>query len=144
MCSSDLHNWSDAKTIEILKRLREVSVPGKTRVVVIDRVVQYACATDQKKIRGAENIVFEGLDKKKEVPTGLLPNLGRAESMDYCLDLACAFSPHLIASFLTRLQYAGVVQRARTHAWKLYTSDGRKWVENSEDILSGESRSCGG
>ena len=134
-----IHDWPDAKVIEILKRLREVSVPGKTRVVVIDCVVQYACATDQKKIRGAENITFEGLNKKREVPAGLLPNLGRAESVDYYLDLVCAFPPHHLgthASFLTRLQYAGVVQWERAHAGKLYPGDGGKWVENPEDILS--------
>jgi len=37
-------------------------------------------------ICGAEDIVFEGSDKS-EAPAGLLPNLGRAEAMNYFLDL---------------------------------------------------------
>jgi len=81
-----LHDWSNAKAIEILKRLREVAVPGKTRIVVIDGVIQYACAFDRKQVRGAEDIVFEGPDKG-EVPAGLLPNLGRAKARNNYLDL---------------------------------------------------------
>ena len=87
-----LHNWSNSKAIEILKRLREVSVPGKTRVVVIDVVVQYACAVDRKQIRGAEDIVFEEtLGKKGEMPVGLLENLGKAAARNCFFDLAYGF-----------------------------------------------------
>jgi hypothetical protein len=88
-----LHDWSNAKAIEILKRLREVAVPGKTKVIVVDGVIQYACKVDRKKIRGAEGIVFEGSDKKSEVPAGLLPNLGKAGARNYCLDLTCGLIP---------------------------------------------------
>ena len=88
-----LHDWSNTKAIEILKRLREVAVPGKTRVVVIDGIIQYACAVDRKKIQGAEDIVFEGADEKGEVPAGLLPNLGKASARNYCLDVTCDFPP---------------------------------------------------
>jgi len=82
-----LHDFSNSKAIEILKRLREVAVPGKTRVVVIDGVVEYACTVDRKQIHGAEDIVFEESDKKVEAPTGLLPNLGRASARNYFFDL---------------------------------------------------------
>ena len=88
-----LHNWPNPKAIEILKRLREAAIPGKTKVLIIDGVVQYACATDQKQIRGADGIVFEGSDKKSKVPAGLLPNLGRAEGRNYYLDIACGLPP---------------------------------------------------
>ena len=88
-----LHNWSDAKAIETLKRLREVATVGKTRVVVIDGLIQYACAIDREKVPGAEDIVFAGPKKKGEVPAGLLPNLGRAEARNYCLDLKCGLLP---------------------------------------------------
>jgi hypothetical protein len=64
-------------------------VPGKTKVVVIDGVIQYACAFDREKIPGAEEIVFGESDTKREVPAGLLPNLGRAGARNYCLDLTC-------------------------------------------------------
>ena len=76
--------------------MREAAIPGKTRVVVIDGVVQYACAVDQKQIRGAGDIVFEGSDKKRAVPAGLLPNFGRGEARNYFLDLTCG----LIVRFL--------------------------------------------
>ena len=88
-----LHDWSNPKAIEILKRLREAAVPGKTRLVVIDGIIQYACAIDKKKIQGAEDIVFEGSDKKGEVPAGLLPNLGKAGARNYFLDLVCGLLP---------------------------------------------------
>ena len=84
-----LHDWPNTKAIEILKRLREAAVVGKTRVVVVDGVIQYACAVDRKKIHGAEDIVFEGSGEKSEVPAGLLPNLGKAGARNYCLDLTC-------------------------------------------------------
>lgn len=83
-----LHNWSDVKAVEILKRLREAAIPGKTKVVIIDGIVQYACPVDRKEIPGAEGIVFEGSDGS-DVPPGLLQNLGRAEARNYYLDLMC-------------------------------------------------------
>ena len=91
-----LHDWSNPKAIEILKRLREAAVPGKTKLVVIDGIIQYACAIDQKKIHGAEDIVFEGSDKKGEVPAGLLPNLGKAGARNYFLDLVCGLLPRQV------------------------------------------------
>ena len=84
-----LHDWSNAKAIEILKLLREVAVPGKTKVVVIDGIIQYACAVDRDRVPGAEHILFRGSDKKSEVPSGLLPNLGRAGARNNYLDLTC-------------------------------------------------------
>lgn len=80
-----LHNWPDSKAVVILKRLREAATPGKTKVVVIDGIIQYACAVDRKEIHGAESILFEG--ERSKVPEGLLPNLGRAEARNYYLDL---------------------------------------------------------
>jgi hypothetical protein len=97
-----LHDWSNGKAIEILKRLREAAVPGKTKVVVIDGVIQYACAFNREKIPGAEGIVFGESDTKREVPAGLLPNLGRAGARNYCLDLMYAVS-HLTTSLYRSL-----------------------------------------
>jgi len=81
------HDWPDLRVIEILKHLREAVVPGKTKVVVIDAVIQYACAADRKPTGEAGDIVFEGPGKNGEVPAGLLPNLGRAAAGNYFLDL---------------------------------------------------------
>ena len=117
-----LHNWPNAKAIEILKRLREAAVPGKTKVVIIDGVTQYACAVDPKQVRGADSIVFEGSDKKSQVPAGLLPNLGRAEGRNYYLDIGCGLPPRQASdrSFLTKSQDASIVQCARAYAGRLY------------------------
>jgi len=61
-------------------------------VVIIDGVVQYACAVDRKQIHGAEDIVFEeSLGKKSEMPAGLLANLGKAAARNYFLDLTYGF-----------------------------------------------------
>lgn len=106
-----LHDWSDPKAIEILRRLREVAIPGKTRVVVIDGVIQHACAVDQKHIYGAEGIAFEGSDERSEVPAGLLPNLGRGGARNYLLDLMCdllTLQGFLECDFLTRLHWQNV------------------------------------
>jgi len=84
---SILHDWSNSKAIEILKRLREAAVPGKTRVVVMDAVIQHACPVDREQIGREAGIAFEGLDGRSEVPAGLLSNLGRAEAKKYFLDL---------------------------------------------------------
>ena len=104
-----LHNWSNAKTIEILKRLREAAVPGKTKVVIIDGLIQYACAVDRKETQGKGDIVFEGLGKQSEVPAGLLANLGRAKGRNYYLDLSwvSSFINHSVAIFLTKIQDVG-------------------------------------
>ena len=65
---------------------------GKTKIVVIDGVIQYACTVSARgRVPGAENIEFGGADTKNEVPAGLLPNLGRAGARNYCLDLTCGF-----------------------------------------------------
>jgi len=82
-----LHDWPNPKAIEILKQLREAAVPGKTRVVVVDGVLRYACAADRQQVPGTGDIVFEELDGKREVPAGLLSNLGKAEARNYLIDL---------------------------------------------------------
>ena len=101
-----LHNWMDSKAIEILRRLREVAVPGKTRVLILDAVIQYACAAYQKQVYGAEDIEFEGSYGRSGVPAGLLPNLGRGEARNYLFDVMCGLSLEgfLDCDFLTRLQ----------------------------------------
>ena len=74
--------------------------------MVIDGVIQYACAFDREKIPGAEEITFVGSGGKHEAPAGLLPNLGRAGARNYCLDITCAVFHHadyLISAVLTTL-----------------------------------------
>ena len=133
-----LHDWSSSKAIEILKRLREVAVPGKTRVVVIDAIIQHACAVDRKQIGREAGIAFEGFDVS-EVPAGLLPNLGRSDARKYLVDILWVPSltiPRLRFSDKT-LQDASGEQRARAYDCRPHSCDGSEWVENQEDILLG-------
>lgn len=81
-----LHTRMNEGAIEILKRLREAAVPGKTKIVVIDAVIQYACPVSRE-VSGADGIVFEGSDEKVKVPPGLLTNLGKAVAGNHFLDL---------------------------------------------------------
>ena len=129
--------------IEILKQLREVAVPGKTRVVVIDGVLQYACAVSRNQVPGTDDIVFEGFSEKREVPSGLLSNLGRAEARNYFLDLTCGRPPHryLDYNFLIRLQDAGEAQWVRAYVGGPHPRDGGERMENQEGILSSRKQS---
>jgi len=133
-----LHDWSNSKAIEILKRLREVAVPGKTRVVVMDSIIQHVCAVDRKQIGGGD-IAFEGFDGS-EVPAGLLSNLGRAEARKYLVDLLCGLplrrSHNCVFSDIG-LQDAGDAQRARAYDCRPRSCDESEWVENQEDVLLG-------
>lgn len=119
-----LHDWPNAKAVEILRRLREAAIPGKTKLVVVDAIVGYACATDQGKIHGAEGIVFEGSDKGREVPVGLLPNLGRAGARNYYLDLT------MLAKFnaqeRTLRDHIGVTEASGWKIQKIYSPEGTR------------------
>jgi len=119
-----LHDWSNSKSIEILKRLREVAVPGKTRVVVIDGVLKYACAVDRKQISGAEDIVFEELGKEGEAPAGLLPNLGRASARNYFLDLTMLAK--LNGQERTLGDHIRVMEASGWKIKKIYSPEGRR------------------
>lgn len=37
------HNWSSAYAIKILKQLRASATAGKTKLLIVDQVVKYAC-----------------------------------------------------------------------------------------------------
>ena len=108
-------------------------------MVVIDGVLRHACAVDRKQTPGTDDIVFEGLDEKREVPAGLLSNLGKAEARNYLIDLTCALLRRRFfdCSFLTRLQDAGDGQRARAYVGGPYSGDGSERMENQEGVLSG-------
>ncbi|KAF9779280.1 O-methyltransferase [Thelephora terrestris] len=119
-----LHDWSNAKAIEILERLREVAVIGKTKVIVVDGLIQYACAVDRKTIRGAEGIVFVGSDEKSGVPAGLLPNLGKAGARNYCLDLT--MMAKLNGQERTLGDHIRVMDASGWKIRKIYSPEGRR------------------
>ena len=114
-------------------------VPGKTRVVVIGRVPRYACAVDPGQMPGIDDIVFEGLDEKREVPVGLLSNLGKADARNYLVDLVYGLPPRRLfdCDFLTKLQDVDEIQRAGAYVEGPHRGDGSEWVENQEGIHSG-------
>ena len=117
LLKSVLHNWPNPKVVEILKRLREAAVPGKTRVVVIGRIPRYACAVGPGQIAGTDDIVFEGSDEKREVPVGLLPNLGKGDARNYLVDLEYGLLHRSFfgCDFLTEMQDVGETQWARAY-----------------------------
>ena len=73
-----LHDWPDEYCLTILKHLRVAAGP-KTKLVIVDQLMECACdepATHE--IPGAE---------VPAPPKPLLPNLGRASSLAYNIDL---------------------------------------------------------
>ena len=104
---------------------------------MIDSIIQYACAVDWRKVRGAEDIEFEGLERRSKAPAGLLHNLGKAQAKNYRLDVACV--PPLGRTFdpgvLTELQDDGAVELPRTHVGRPYPIAGSRWMESSEDLF---------
>lgn len=64
-----MHNWGTALCIKILRLLREAAIVGKTRLIVVEQIVQYAC-----KSSGA---ISDGIELPVVSPTPefLLPNV---------------------------------------------------------------------
>ncbi|KAI0682001.1 S-adenosyl-L-methionine-dependent methyltransferase [Earliella scabrosa] len=78
------HNWGDEKVIELLKLLRAAAGPN-TKLLWVDNMLAYACVDDESGKEGSE--AFGAV--RSLVPEGspLLPNLGRASSNGYILDI---------------------------------------------------------
>jgi hypothetical protein len=68
-----MHNWGSSYAIKILRQLRDAAVVGKTKLVIIDPVVSYACRTDFER---------EGIQmpEKPAVPEFLLPNVSELQN----------------------------------------------------------------
>ncbi|KAI0350580.1 S-adenosyl-L-methionine-dependent methyltransferase [Trametes cingulata] len=75
-----LHNWPDAQCVKIMKNLRAAAGPD-TRLLIHEIILLHACVDPS----DAE----DGAGQDEEVPTSspLLPNLGKASSGVYQLDL---------------------------------------------------------
>ncbi|EIN06883.1 O-methyltransferase [Punctularia strigosozonata HHB-11173 SS5] len=82
-----IHDWPGAYAVRILKRLREAAAAGKTRLLLVDQVVAYACEDDSE-LRNIPGAV------SPPVPEPLLPNLGKANSPAYLGDFQarCMFA----------------------------------------------------
>jgi hypothetical protein len=80
-----MHDWSDVNAIKLLKRLREAAVPGKTKLLLVETVLNYACRdlpAGVEEISGIEKLV-------PPIPKELLTNLGRGGGWASLLDLQC-------------------------------------------------------
>jgi hypothetical protein len=78
-----IHNWPNQYAIQILGHLREAAVPGKTRLLLVDFIAQYAC-------KGTHPIAKDipGSDLAS-APEPLLPNFGKAFDLTFQLDIMC-------------------------------------------------------
>ena len=73
-----LHDWSDKYCIQILRHLRAAAMPS-TRLVIIDRIMSYACTDETlNTISGAELVA---------PPAPLVANGGSFSAVAYFVDL---------------------------------------------------------
>ena len=80
-----LRDWANEKAVQILKRLGDVVVRGKTRVGT-DYVNQYSCIFDRKMIE-ERRVSCSKVRQQESVPAEMLSNLERAKAGNYFLDL---------------------------------------------------------
>lgn len=86
-----IHNWPNKYAIKILQQLRAAAIPNKTRLLMIDNIVSYACrgtVPEAESIPGASS---------EAPPEPLLQNLGRVSVFTHSLDM-------LYVSFLLSLK----------------------------------------
>ncbi|KAI0765581.1 S-adenosyl-L-methionine-dependent methyltransferase [Trametes elegans] len=81
-----LHNWPDAECIRILSRLRAAAGPD-TKLVLHEIILPLACAEPKTSASAAETEVDAGGRALAPAGSPLLPNLGKAASASYLLDL---------------------------------------------------------
>ncbi|KAJ7939652.1 O-methyltransferase, partial [Mycena leptocephala] len=72
-----LHDWADPSAVRILQTLRQAAKP-ETKLITMDVIIPYTCSDTSTDLIGS--VV-------PEVPAPLLPNMGSASNMKYCLDL---------------------------------------------------------
>ncbi|EJD00244.1 S-adenosyl-L-methionine-dependent methyltransferase [Fomitiporia mediterranea MF3/22] len=75
-----LHDWSDKYCIQILKNLRKVAIVGKTSLVIVESVMDYACKVQETPVKETGAVV-------KSAPAPLLPNFGGANTLSYAIDI---------------------------------------------------------
>ncbi|KAL5492808.1 hypothetical protein ACEPAI_4256 [Sanghuangporus weigelae] len=76
-----LHDWPDKYAIKILKNLRKAAIPGKTKLVIVESIMDYACESEGVPVREAITA------PAKSPPAPLLPNLGGANMLSYAIDI---------------------------------------------------------
>ncbi|KAF9264075.1 O-methyltransferase [Marasmius fiardii PR-910] len=108
-----LHDYGHALARKILKHLRDAATTGKTKLVIVDQVVPYACPSPaippyEIPIQGADNV------QPQEVPTPLVPNLGKANSIAYIGDLCMLVGLNGEARTL-----AGYIKLLEASGWRI-------------------------
>ncbi|KAJ8076312.1 hypothetical protein PM082_000733 [Marasmius tenuissimus] len=84
LLSMILHDYGRGPAVKILKHLRDAAAKH-TKLIIVDQVLPYACPSDAlgsitQGIPGAEKV-------QPQVPSPLLPNLGKANTLTYSADL---------------------------------------------------------
>lgn len=73
-----VHDWPDAHSTRILRRLRDAATP-ETRLLLVDSLLSYPCEDDS--VRSVPGVQLPA------APKPLLPNMGHASSPTYSVDL---------------------------------------------------------
>jgi len=125
LLKSIIHDWSDPYATQILTRIREAASPD-SKLLVIDRILPYACRMDDKDVEALDAIGIE----TEEVPEPLPPNLGAGNPTAYATDLNMLVlvngQERTIGHFtdllsacgwkIIRVYQSGSVQFGRTHS----------------------------
>ena len=72
------HDWPDESVIRILLQLRHAATP-QTKLVVLDHILPLACEDHTEGVGAIRTLAPPS--------SGLLPNLGKANSGVYCIDM---------------------------------------------------------
>ncbi|KAL5513561.1 hypothetical protein ACEPAH_3960 [Sanghuangporus vaninii] len=78
-----LHDWPDKYAIHILKKLRKAAIPGKTKLVIIENLMSYACEPEEVPVKEVGAVTASS----RPPPVPLLPNLGGANLLPYAIDI---------------------------------------------------------
>ena len=81
-----LHDWSDKYAIRILKNLRKAAIPGKTKLVIVESVMDYACESVGVPVKEVRRTLA------KSPPAPLLANMGGANLLSYAIDIIVSSS----------------------------------------------------
>ncbi|KZV88451.1 O-methyltransferase [Exidia glandulosa HHB12029] len=103
MLRNVVHNWPDDYVVKILSRLRDAAAPS-TQLLIVDHILPYAT----KSADAVSDIPGAAIP---EVPEPLLPNLGRASSnayiIDMCMQVTCNGRDRTVSEHLNVLERAG-------------------------------------
>ncbi|KAL5531056.1 hypothetical protein ACEPAG_3932 [Sanghuangporus baumii] len=83
-----LHDWPDKYAIHILKKLRKAGIPGKTKLLIIENLMSYACEPEEIPVKEVGTVTASS----KPPLAPLLSNLGGANLLPYAIDIVASTS----------------------------------------------------